>query len=294
MGWIAVGVVLVAVAVIVIIKVTGGGTTNPPANNSAVTSGRDPAIAPASVTEPLATIPTSAFNYAGVAGMTSPLTVLAKQPALTSAGLPRFVYEGAEFCPYCAMDRWAMVSALDRFGSFTGLKQITSSGTDNPASIPTLSFLGSKYTSKYLVFTPYEQLDIDRNPLMTTPADATALYSTYDAPPNGTGTKFDGNNGGIPFVDIGNKYTSAGTPSAYQPVQNALENNGYSHDAIASALANPTVAPGPKMGVKYLLAEANFLSAAICDVDANKPASVCSSPGVKAATQALKASKPIS
>ncbi len=33
------------------------------------------------------------------------------QPALTSGGKPQIVYMGAEYCPYCAAERWAMVVA---------------------------------------------------------------------------------------------------------------------------------------------------------------------------------------
>lgn len=69
-----------------------------------------------------------------------------------SNGLPEFLYVGGEFCPYCAGERWAMVQALSRFGSFTNLKQIQSY-EDN---INTFSFYGSSYTSQYVNFTPVE------------------------------------------------------------------------------------------------------------------------------------------
>src|SRR6185312_6914517 len=34
---------------------------------------------------------------------------------LTSKGLPEVVYVGAEYCPYCAAERWGTIIALDRF-----------------------------------------------------------------------------------------------------------------------------------------------------------------------------------
>ena len=33
---------------------------------------------------------------------------------------------GAEYCPYCAAQRWAMIVALSRFGTFSGLTTVHS------------------------------------------------------------------------------------------------------------------------------------------------------------------------
>jgi hypothetical protein len=292
LGWISVGVVVVVVAVFVVIKLTGSSSP-PKSSANGVTSGQDPLPAPASVTGPLASVPLSVFDSVGTAGMGVPMTVTANQATLKSSGLPRFVYEGAEFCPYCAMERWPMVVALNRFGSFTGLKLTSSSSTDDVfPNTPTLSFLGSTYKSKYLVFNAYEDEDRNENPLQVVPSDVTALYAKYDG--NGeTGTVFD-SGAGIPFIDIANHYVSAGDPDAYDPVGTALEGNALTHQQIAEAIKDPTSAVGTTMGAKYLIADANFLSAAICSVDGNLPATVCTSSGVQAAASALKSSKPVS
>ena len=74
---------------------------------------------------------------------------------LTSDGKPRIVYLGAEYCPYCATERWAMVNALSRFGTFKNLKITTSSATDVDANTPTFSFYGSTFTSPYIKFEPH-------------------------------------------------------------------------------------------------------------------------------------------
>jgi len=40
-------------------------------------------------------------------------------------------YVGGEYCPYCAIQRWALLVALSKFGSFTNLDgQVISSSTD--------------------------------------------------------------------------------------------------------------------------------------------------------------------
>jgi hypothetical protein len=290
-GWVAAGVVLVAAAVLVIVYATGSSNPNTATGNAA---GRNPPLAPPAVIGPLTSVPTSVFDSTGVAGMAVTLTPTANQPSLRSNGLPQFVYEGAEFCPYCAMDRWPMVVALARFGTFTGLKQITSSATDSgPKSIPTLSFLGSKYTSQYLVFSPFEEADIASKPLVTPPSYAQKLYATYDDSGSGTGTKFNGGSAGIPFVDIGNRFVSSGAPGAFTPVSNALQGNALTHTQIANAIKDPTSPIGNAMGANLLVGQANYFSAAICAVDGNKPASVCSSKGVMAAGALLKSAKKV-
>lgn len=291
-GWIAAGGVLVVAAVLVIVYATGGSPNSKTATGDA--AGRNPALATASVVGPLTSIPTRVFDAVGAAGMAVTLTPTAHQPALKEGALPRFVYIGGEYCPFCAMDRWSMVAALDRFGTFTGLKQIVSSPTDNAyKSIPTLSFFRSSYTSKYVAFTPYEEADIASQPLVTPPASAEKLYTTYDDSGSGTGTAFNGGSGGIPFVDIANRFVSSGAPGAFAPVANALQGNALTHTQIADAIKDPSSPVGNAMAAKLLVGQANYFSAAICSVDGNKPASVCSSKGVMAAASLLKSAKKV-
>ena len=46
---------------------------------------------------------------------------------LTANGKPEMLYMGAEYCPYCAAERWSMIVALSRFGTFSGLSTVHSS-----------------------------------------------------------------------------------------------------------------------------------------------------------------------
>jgi thiol-disulfide isomerase/thioredoxin len=72
------------------------------------------------------------------------------QAVLNDNGKPLIVYIGAEYCPYCAAERWAAVIALSRFGTFTGLGQTHSSSSDVYPDTATLSFHGAVYASQYL------------------------------------------------------------------------------------------------------------------------------------------------
>jgi hypothetical protein len=42
-------------------------------------------------------------------------------PPLTENGKPEVLYVATEFCPYCVAENWALIVALSRFGSFSGL-----------------------------------------------------------------------------------------------------------------------------------------------------------------------------
>ena len=66
------------------------------------------------------------------------------------------LFIGSEYCPFCAAQRWAMVNAFSRFGTFTGLTTTHSSSTDADPNTPTLTFYGSKYTSNYISLTTVE------------------------------------------------------------------------------------------------------------------------------------------
>src|SRR5438093_1482625 len=69
---------------------------------------------------------------------------------LTLNGKPEVLYMGAEYCPYCAAERWSMIVALDKFGTFTGLEYSASIPTDIFPNTPTFSFRNATFTSNYI------------------------------------------------------------------------------------------------------------------------------------------------
>ena len=58
---------------------------------------------------------------------------------LTLNGKPEFLYIGADYCPYCAVERWAMAVALSKFGTLSGMSYMISAPTELQ-NITTLSF----------------------------------------------------------------------------------------------------------------------------------------------------------
>lgn len=291
-GWVIVAVVVIAIGTIIGVNLSGSSKHN----GSVVITGadRNPALAPASMVKPVTTVPASVFDRVGTDGQAPGFVVTKNQPPLTSGGKPHFVYVGAEYCPYCAAMRWSLVASLSRFGTFSGLKESASSPTDG--NIPTFSFLGANYSSKYVAFSPYEQADRLGNPLQTVPANIMKLYTTYDG--NGTTpTKFSPGGTGIPFLDLGNKYVSSGDPP-YLAVffgngTGPLVNGGPGVTAIAQAVHNPFSSVGKGIQASGFIAEANYISAAICNLDHMQPGSVCHSPGVTAAAAQLAKATPV-
>jgi Domain of unknown function (DUF929) len=196
------------------------------------------------------TVPTSTLAAVGV-GSSSPSVIKPASGAkLTSGGKPDMLFIGAEWCPYCAAERWAMAVALRRFGTFSPLKGIHSSATDVYPNTATLSFYKATYTSKYLVFTPVENEDVNRNTLQTPTPQQQALWNKYEK-------------GSYPFINFGNTLWASVT---YDP--QVLQ--GLTWSQIAADLHDPSspVAQGAD-------GSANLFTAAICKITGNKPANVC-------------------
>jgi len=259
--------------VIVVVFVVVKANKKPPATAAGASNGPTGA-ALATLTKQVTTVPVSALNSVGGGSITSGgdlgatsgnfLTPISGASALTQNGKPEFLYVGAEYCPYCGAERWPMIIALSRFGTFSGLTTIHSSSTDAYANTPSWTFYGSKYTSKYISFVSVEET---RNYRIGNSASTSVNYVTLQTPTaaeQALATKYG--TGYIPFIDVGNAYVEVGNLNPYGP--QVLQ--GKSWSAIAAALSNPssTIAQGA-------LGSANYLTAAMCKLTGNQPATAC-------------------
>ena len=138
---------ILAALVIFIAVANHGGTT--------VSNGQP---APTDVLHGVNSVSGRTFATVNTGDVQNPLTAVTPGvPILRdSAGKPIMLYVGAEYCPYCAAERWSMVVALNRFGSFSNLSIISSSSTDAYPNIPTFTFYKSSYSSPYITFQPVE------------------------------------------------------------------------------------------------------------------------------------------
>lgn len=261
---VAVAAVVVA---LVLVKVGSGPGTAPTASE-----GPTGAALRALVTE-VTSVPSSSLDRVGAGNLTAAdfasdgsLANVSGRP-LASGGKPEVLYVGANFCPFCAAERWPMIVALSRFGTFTGLSTTHSSTTDEYPDTPTFTFYGSSYRSKYLSFVSVEETTNERvgnvasQPYVTlqvpTAAEQT-LLNKYDP---GTG---EGNS--IPFIDMGNRYVEIANLPPYGPQYLA----GKTWAQVAAALRDPSneIAQGVD-------GSANYLTAGICQLTGNQPATAC-------------------
>jgi thiol-disulfide isomerase/thioredoxin len=268
-SFVAVGLIAVVLIAIVVAKLALGSSTSGSASSNAGTA----------VTKAVASVPSATFDKIGSGGVKAgPRPIKGGAPALQQGGKPKVLYMGAEYCPYCAAERWAVATALSRFGSFQNLGQTHSSSADVYPSTPTLSFHGATYSSKYLAFSGYELQSNVRSgtsyaTLDTPPAEDKALFQKYDAPPYVSAQTA----GSIPFIDFGGKYMIQG--ASYSP--DLLK--GMTHQQVADALHDPS-----SPVAKSVVGTANLITAVLCRQTGNQPGNVCSSSGVTAAASQLK------
>jgi thiol-disulfide isomerase/thioredoxin len=261
-GGAVLGVIVIVVAFI-LVKSVNSPTTPPTA------AARAPL--PASVAHQVTNVPASALATVGKGSVLqfnpAPITKVTG-PALTSNGKPEMLYIGAEYCPYCAATRWSMAVALSRFGTLSKpLHGIHSSGSDVYPDTATLTFYKTGYNSKYLVFTPVENENINRSLLQPTTKQQDQVWARYEPDPTQRG---------YPFISFGNKYVLK------TPIYNPAVLKGLTWSQIAADLHNPSspVAQG-------VLGGANYITAAICKMTNNQPASVCAAPSITAVAGGL-------
>jgi len=255
LGLVSVVIVVVLVVALVLVKVGGGGS----GSTAAATSPAAGTPVPTALTNKLMSIPLSSLVSAPSSGVTtSPQTI--SDPTLKVNGKPDLLFIGAEFCPICATERWAMYVALSKFGTFSPQPgQIHSAVRDG--DISTLTFYKTTYTSPYFTFTPVEtttnQPDGNYYVTLQTPTPAQQkLWVSH------TGESF-------PWLDFGGKMEL--TSAQYNP--NELE--GLSFNTIASDIGNNSTQVGADID-----ASAKVLVQTICStLTGGQPANVCSAVG---------------
>jgi len=174
--------------------------------------------------------------------------------SLTSNGKPEVLYVGGEYCPFCGVTRWSMIIALSRFGNFTGLEYMLSSGTDVNANTPTFTFANATYTSPFISLVTVEHWDRSDNIYQPLTTDEQSLFSQYDS------------SGSIPFIDFANQYSIVGAVGGL----GAIDLSGMNWTQVMTQLR----APGSPTA-QAIIGEANYFISAICAIDHGVPSVVC-------------------
>ncbi len=194
------------------------------------------------------------------AGVTPPTIISGS--TLTVNGKPEVLYVGGDYCPYCAVERWSLIMALSRFGTFSNVTYMLSSAADVNPNTPTFSFAGSTYTSSYLVFVGVEEFGADSNTIrQPLTSDQQSLVTQFDT------CASTGQRGGIPFIDIANTY------AVNCGAQSSLDVSNKNWTDIAPALDTPN-----SNTARLIDGAANTLITAICKVETSlgKSPPVCS------------------
>ena len=263
-AWIIAGAIIV-VGVALVIAFAG----NAKKKNDAISGDK---AAPAALVSKVTGVKDTVITQVGQGSTIGLPKKIGDKPLVTKDGKPRVVYLGAEYCPYCATERWAMVQALSRFGKFSNLR-ITTSAAKNQVGSPevfpntaTFSFHGSKYSSPYIQFEPVEQKTNDYKDLETPTSEQEKLAQKYDSPPYVDQQSA----GAIPFIDFANQYLISG--ASYDAGVLA----GKTHAEIAAAMNDPSsdIAKGA-------IGTANAITATICKITGDKNTKVCSDSAVK-------------
>lgn len=225
---------------------------------------------PAALIDALARASRAGLADDKVAGASDLVAIAGPRPA--TGREPALLYIGADFCPYCAGERWGLALTLLRFGRLDGVRYMLSSATDVYANTPTFTFQHAVYKSPYLTFQAVETTDRLQRQLMTPSALQLKILAKFDAPP------YFPSSGGIPFVYLDGKYVLATLLVA----PNELDGKDWKQ--IADALADPKSAL-----FQSVMPKVNLLTAAICRSNGSRPASVCQATGVRAAGKVLAA-----
>jgi hypothetical protein len=196
---------------------------------------------------------------------TSPTPV--SGPPLTSGGKPEVLYVSAGYCPYCVAENWALIVALSRFGSFSGLNTSRSAYFDDIPPIDGWTFYGSSFKSPYLAFVSVETRS---NVLVINAKTGQVSNNSYHllqrlAPAQESiFNKFD-TMGQTPFLDFGGRATLLGS-GVVSP--NVLVGKTWSQ--IAADLRHPKTAAGQE-----IRASAAMLTAEFCQLTDDRPATAC-------------------
>ena len=222
--------------------------------------------APSAVVEAVTHVHTQVFNGVGLQPNVTTPVVLSGQVALQLGSKPGVFYLGAEPCPLCAAERWSFLVASSRFGEWSNLGTAQSASDDVDPNTQTFTFSRARFSSPYISLRTVDLSKLNGRPavLQKLTAAEKRAYTSLDV-----ATYFPDNPGTFPFVDFANRVVFAG--ASYDP----LQLQGLTRAQIAADLSDVS-----SPVTKSIVATANYMSAAICSIDGEKPANVCNSTGV--------------
>lgn len=178
---------------------------------------------------------------------------------LQVGGKPHLLMFGAQFCPFCAAQRWSMKIATERFGKWENLLPEQSTGSNEPyLNIPTYNFYQARYTSDYLSLVHIDYADRSGRTLEKSDQLTSDLVNKYNS------------HGSIPFVLIGGQYSRVGSP--FNP--GILQGKSFSEVEKALGDSRSEIS-------RSILTDADIMTAYLCKLTGGQPNPVCGTNSVK-------------
>ena len=261
--------VIIVVVAFVIIKSNGSGS-----GSGIVGSNGPTGTALTSVVNQTTSVPAATLDAVGSGSgqvTATPITLKGSQPPLTSGGKPVMLYMGGEYCPYCAAERWSMVVALSRFGTFSGLA--TTHSAPATASRPEHQHLDvpQRQLHQQVPGVPARRAEHQH------PGPSNGFYTTLQTPTKAQEaliTKYDNATYYPPlalaWLDPVHRLRQQ-VHDRRRQLQPAGA-GGKTWAQIAAALKTPSSTIAQAVD-----GTANYITAAICKMTGNQPASACTS-----------------
>jgi thiol-disulfide isomerase/thioredoxin len=182
---------------------------------------------------------------------------------MVEGGKPVVFFMGAEWCPFCASERWALVKATSRFGKWSGLGELLSrSGQDYFPPLPTWDLTHASFASDHIGVRHVEVATVDGDDLQKPDSFEEKLVDEYDG------------RGSIPFLYVagpGGRYT---VELAFSP--------GLLEGKTFGELRKDVATDAPTEAVEAIDAQTDAITALICKLDGRQPASVCAKGSIPA------------
>jgi hypothetical protein len=262
-AWAVGGIAVTAVAAVLLITSLRGHADGKPVPIKGTY------ILPAQVVSEVADVPVSALVASTQTTAGSRIAQPEKLPPNTSAtsldSRPEVFYLGAQFCASCAAERWALVTALSKFGTFTNLGGTVPSASHFYPGGPTFSFSTATYTSSYLSFITDEQgAHFASSPAGQQGSEQIltqqeqSILTTWDVAP------YASQYGSIPFIYMAGKFLLTGV----QFDDGAVSSLNFPDAVKVMVAGKETVSRRMEAAAAYLIAD-------MCALTSGRPASVC-------------------
>jgi thiol-disulfide isomerase/thioredoxin len=240
-AWAGLAMVVVVIAGGVVLFFAGGGGSSGEAASGSV---------------PAAAVPAGAQRPSDAASVALGEVRRESGEPLLDSGKPLVFFMGAEWCPFCASERWALVKATSLFGKWSGLRELTSRmGQDYFPALATYDLSQATYTSDYISVRHKEVATVEGDPLQKLGSFEEGLVNGYDKL------------GSVPFLFAAGSSGHYTVELGFSP--GLLDGQGF--DSLRKEVAAEASTPA----VEAIDGQADAITALICKLDGRQPASVC-------------------